>query len=423
MSAVPQAGTSDFSAAPGLADFPKHLPETAVELIISDRHIGPDQLNASAIAIFQAEADLKGLVVVEKTVPLGLINRNEFFAVFAKPFSRELYLKRKCSEFMDTQPLIVDGNMQISEVGSLVAQRGEKALADGFIITVDGKFHGLCDGITLLRALSELQDDQHRQLLSSIDYAGTIQNALLADSRAALEDGMPSKYALLWEPRDIVGGDCFFAKRDERGILIGAIDCTGHGVPGALLTSIAISESNRLAFDDDTRRSPGAMINGLNRRVKAALQQEDASDLSNMRADDGMDAVFVYMDTVDELVKIASAKLPVFVFDHAGHLTTVKGTRKGVGYRETPTDFSWEEHVLKRSDIARIVIATDGLCDQIGEVRKIAFGWNRIREALTQGFSSTVGQQRDLLWHRFLEYQGKQMRRDDVTVICLDVTP
>ena len=403
--------------------FPKHLPETAVELAINDRYIAPDQLNAAAIAIFQSEASLKGLVVVENGRPLGLINRNDFFAVFAKPFSRELYLKRKCAEFMDSQPLIVDGNMQISEVGSLVAGRGEKALADGFIITVNGKFHGLCEGITLLRALSELQEDQHRQLLSSIDYAGTIQNALLADSRAALDEGLSGKYALLWEPRDIVGGDCFFAKRDERGILVGAIDCTGHGVPGALLTSIAISESNRLAFDAETRRSPAAMINGLNRRVKAALQQEDSSDLSNMRADDGMDAVFVYIDQVDAQIKIASAKLPVFLFDHSGHLTTVKGTRKGVGYRETPTDFSWDEHVFNRSALSRIVIATDGLCDQIGEARKIAFGWNRIREALTLGFLTPIEQQRDLLWQRFLDYQGKQMRRDDVTFICLDVTP
>jgi serine phosphatase RsbU (regulator of sigma subunit) len=352
-----------------------------------------------------------------------LINRNNYFARFARPYARELYYHKPCADFVKREFLAVDETTAVSDLGVEVAKLGETALADGFILVSQGRFRGLCTGITLVRALSDIQEDQHRQLLSGIDYASTIQTALMADSRSVLERAFRGRHSIVWMPRDTVGGDCFFAVGGHEGVLIGAIDCTGHGVPGALLTSIALSEANRLSADDGMRTSPAAMLKGLNQRVKAALQQHDANSLDNTRADDGMDAVFVYVDLLDETVKVASAKLPVFLTRTDGDLEVIKGDRKGIGYRDTPADYEWTEHAFVQADLSRMIIATDGLCDQIGEVKAIAFGWNRVRQAIENASNQPIAGQVDGLWNAFVDYQGRQARRDDVTVIGLDFTP
>lgn len=399
---------------------PIKVPEIALDLNYETKWVNPEQKNSEILNLFNKNPNLLGLAVVEDGYPVGVISRTAYFSRFARPFARELHLKRPCREFCRQDVLRVDGAVKIEDLGSQVAESGNDALQDGFVVTSEGRFVGLCDGVTLIRALSDIHVDQHRQLLSGIEYASTIQTAMMVDSRATLARTFGPDHKVKWRPRDAVGGDCFFATQINDGVLMAAIDCTGHGVPGALLTSIALSETNRLATDPDLCRSPAAMIQGLNRRMKASLQQHDASDLENASADDGMDAVFVFHDTIDETVRIASAKLPVFLIRSNGCLETLKGDRKGIGYRDTPVDFEWTEVTVPVSDIRRMIVATDGLCDQIGGPKGIAFGWNRIREAIERHATSTVEGQIDGIWDAFVTYQGDEVRRDDVTVIGLD---
>jgi serine phosphatase RsbU (regulator of sigma subunit) len=350
---------------------------------------------------------------------VGLINRNAFFDRFARPFHRDIFLRRACTTFMDRSPVLVDAEAPLAEVSAQVARGGEKGLNSGFLITREGRFHGHCDGLTLLRVLSDLQEEQHRQLLSSIEYARGIQQALLAESRAVLERRFAGAHAVDWQPRDVVGGDCFFAADDEDGTLIGLIDCTGHGVPGALLTSIALSELNRLTADPALRQRPAALIGGLNQRVKAALQQ--AEDETG-EADEGMDAAFVWIPHAGGEALAASAKLPIVVMSRDGEPEVVKGDRRGVGYRSTATDCEWTEHALRLGEGRRLVLATDGVCDQIGEISQIAFGWTRFRQALGEA-ASTPAEAMVAAGRRALDdWQGAEVRRDDVTVMAIDLS-
>jgi serine phosphatase RsbU (regulator of sigma subunit) len=303
-------------------------------------------------------------------------------------------------------------------VGAFVAQGGEKGLNNGFLITSGGKFYGHCDGLTLLRALSDLQEDQHRQLLSSIEYARGIQQALLAESRAVLQRRFGAGHAVDWQPRDLVGGDCFFAVDDEEGVLVGLIDCTGHGVPGALLTSIALSELNRLTADPALRRHPARLIGGLNQRVKAALQQAGEEDGD---ADEGMDAAFVWIPHRRSEARAASAKLPIIVMGPGGQAQVFKGDRRGVGYRSTAADFTWSEQALPMGEDLKLVLATDGVCDQIGETRGMAFGWTRFRHALASAAAEPAERMVAKAHAALVAWQGEEARRDDVTVLAIDL--
>ncbi len=395
---------------------PRFIPQVAEELAGPATVAAPTMTNAEVMALFAQSPDLNAVVVVDHDRPVGLINRNAFFDRFARPFHREIFLRRPCTVFMDASPVRIESSTPLSDVGAEVARGGEKGLNNGFLITENGKYFGHCDGLSLLRVLSDLQEDQHRQLLSSIDYAHSIQKALLAESRAALQRAFGDDHVVDWEPRDVVGGDCFFALDDEAGILVGLVDCTGHGVPGALLTSIALSELNRLAADPALRRRPAALIQGLNQRVKAALQQTETAD---GEADEGMDAVFVWIPHGGSQILASSAKLPVALIAADGAVEVIKGDRRGVGYRATAIDNAWSEHVIERRPGLRLVLATDGVCDQVGEAAGMGFGWTRFRNALAPMAEAPAKTMVAAGRAAFLEWQGGEARRDDVTILAI----
>ena len=182
-------------------------------------------------------------------------------------------------------------------------------------------------------------------------------------------------------------------------------------MPGALLTSIALSEVNRLATDPQLRRQPGRLLQALNRRIKETLQQGGAE--RENAGDDGMDAAFVWIDRSGRRLLAASAKLPVIVIDVAGEATVLRGDRRSLGYRNTPTDFLWTEHDMATAPGMRLALATDGFSDQIGEAAGFGFGWSRLEGILakTQGGRPGPG---GAIWQALLDWQGGQMRRDDV---------
>lgn len=403
-------------------EFLKRAPERARDLALEGGLVSPEHTNRDIMEMFDADPSLTGVAVVENGRPLGLIHRNAFNSRFAKPWSRELYLKTPCTDSMNPDAMRVEADTTTAELGQIVAGRGEEALAEGFIVTEQGRYAGMCSGITLLRALSELQHEQHRSLLSSIDYAAAIQFALMTGSRHTLAAVFPGEdHGLVWRPRDVVGGDCFFASQLGEGVLVGLVDCTGHGVPGALLTMIAVSEIGRLAADPKLHERPGALLSALNQRVKTALQQHEAGPVVTGRSDDGMDAAFVWIDSRRPRLRAASAKLPVMLLNAEGECETIKGDRKGLGYRDTSGDFAWTEYEVELTGPTRLFLATDGVSDQIGEQRQIAFGWSKAREALKAGAGFTAKRQIGVLWSAFEAYRGREARRDDVTILGLEL--
>ena len=368
---------------------------------------------------FNARPDLHAIAVVEDDQPVGLINRHEFFSYFARPFHRDLFLRKSCVTVMNREPALAPINASIAEVGAVVTAAGPRGLSDGVVLTQSGRYRGLCQGLAVMRALTAIQVQQHKQLLSSIDYASTIQSALLADSRIALKRAFGEEHGLVWGPRDIVGGDCFFASADDCGVLFGLIDGTGHGVPGALLTSIAISETNRLTAQPEVRTRPAELLNRLNRRVKAALNQEAAS--GDSEADDGMDAVFLYLERGAPTIRAASAKLPIFVLSPDGRLDQLKGARKGLGYRDTPVDQTWPELEIPVGTAHRLFLATDGVGDQIGEATPMAFGWRRFGAALQAAAGAPIREQVRAAEQALIAWQGGQERRDDISILGVTV--
>jgi len=389
--------------------------------------VAPQQTNDEVLQLLSDHAEIVSLPVVENGIPIGLINRNIFMDGMAKPFRRELFGRKSCIAFMDKQPLIVPESMGIQELSFKVVGSGGKTLNDGFVITDDaGLYQGVGTGEDLVKVVSHLQAEKNRLVMESINYASVIQKSFLRASRedmaASLDD-----YFIHWEPRDKVGGDYYFCKKFEDGFFIALIDCTGHGVPGAFMTLIMASFLDHILLEDN-RRDPAGALAMMNRKVKIALGQIGEQNIvpiegsrfgiqhDKEQSDDGMDTAFCWVEP--ERMVYAGAKTPLFlVSETATEVTVLEGDRKGVGYVETPMDYAWTNKEIALSPGMGVYLTTDGIIDQIGGPKDIAFGKKRFSALLLEHRSKPMTMQKEIVMNAFYEYQGKQRRRDDVSFL------
>ena len=401
----------------------------AKSLLIDVPVISPAQTNDDVFNIFAEYKEIIGLPVVENGNPVGLINRNIFMDGMAKPFHRDLFNRKSCIAFMDKEPLVVPENMSIQDLSFQVVNSGKKTLNDGFIITNnDGQYLGVGTGEDLVRVVTNLQAEKNRLVMESISYASVIQKSFLRSSKEDLNACLKDFY-MHWEPRDKVGGDYYFCKRFDDGFFFALIDCTGHGVPGAFMTLIMASFIDHILLEDN-RHDPAGALSIMNKKVKTALGQiEDKESLaaeeskfikmiSKDGSDDGMDAAFFWVSQQTGKIIYAGAKTPIFyIGENDQEVSIVDPDRKGVGYVDTPYDFTWTNKEISISQGMSVYLTTDGIIDQIGGPKNIAFGKKRYANILLEHHAKPMLEQEEILMTAFYEYQGKQKRRDDVSLM------
>jgi serine phosphatase RsbU (regulator of sigma subunit) len=378
--------------------------------------IESDSTNSHVMEIFTAHRERACLAVVEGIRPIGLINRNIFLSQMSKPFHRELYDRKSCIAFMDKEPLIVDAQMSIEELTFKTVAFGEKALADGFIVTRNGRFAGLGNGLELMAVVAAMQAEKNRQMMQSIEYASVIQRAMLRASRDALTSTL-SDASLLWEPRDVVGGDFYHFCAYPDGWFGAIADCTGHGVPGAFMTLIASSSLTR-ALGQLGPRNPASLLSAVNRSVKELLGQVDGLD-GTPESDDGLDAAFFWFENATQILNFAGARMSLHVLHpDADQLQTIAGQRMGVGYVDSDFDYEWSISTAQMHPASLIFIATDGLIDQIGGPKKIAFGKRKAFDTIVEQRDQPSAVICEALQAALAVWQGEQSRRDDLTLFC-----
>jgi serine phosphatase RsbU (regulator of sigma subunit) len=378
--------------------------------------IESDSTNHRVMEIFSAHRERACLAVLEGDRPIGLINRNIFLSQMSKPFHRELYDKKSCIAFMDKEPLIVDAGMSIEALTFKTVEYGEKALADGFIVTRNGHFAGLGNGLELMAVVAAMQAEKNRQMMQSIEYASVIQRAMLRASREALSSTLGDA-SLLWEPRDVVGGDFYHFCAYADGWFGAIADCTGHGVPGAFMTLIA-SSSLTQALAQLGPRNPASLLSAVNRSVKEQLGQVNGLD-GTPESDDGLDASFFWFDNATQVLSFAGASMALHVLHpEAEQLETIAGQRMGVGYVDSHFDYQWSVSRVQMQPESLMFIATDGLIDQIGGPKRIAFGKRKAFETIIAHRSQSSSVICEALQTALAVWQGEQARRDDLTLFC-----
>lgn len=260
------------------------------------------------------------------------------------------------------------------------------------------------------RKLIEI-DIQHKNknINDSINYARRIQNAIMPDSNA-ISSALPDSF-ILYKPRDVVSGDFpwFFKRGDD--LYIAAVDCTGHGVPGALLSLIGyfllndIVRSRRVA-------DPGKILDLLDEGVMLTLRQ----DQFDAATKDGMDIALCRINVKAGVVEYAGAHRPLYVMKESG-LEEIKGNRfpVGGGKFKNRTNFTTTRVQMTPGD--GIYFCSDGFPDQFGGPEKSKFGSKRLRELIQQLHHKPAIESATTFKEEWEAWRGDEKQTDDVLLI------
>jgi serine phosphatase RsbU (regulator of sigma subunit) len=249
---------------------------------------------------------------------------------------------------------------------------------------------------------------RNENIMDSIAYAKRIQESVLPEQ--GLLDQLLKDYFVLWKPRDVVGGDFYWARSFSDGFMIAIGDCTGHGVPGAFMTMLAVSALNQLASEDKLDH-PGQLLEELNRELKRTLHQEKRDGLT----DDGLDLGLCCV--VGERVIFASARCSLYIASREG-LKAIKGDRRSIGYRRTSTNHRYTETEHHASQGDCIYLTTDGYPDQNGGEKDYSFGRTRFQAVIERCRDLPMAEQAGFFEGELQGYMQSRQQRDDITVVA-----
>ncbi len=259
----------------------------------------------------------------------------------------------------------------------------------------------------------EIQD-KNRKITESINYAQRIQTSILPNNRI-IRQYLPKSF-IYYHPRDVVSGDFpwFFTKEDY--IYIAAVDCTGHGVPGALLSFIGFFTLNNVV-DHDVTYSASRILDLLHTGVRKTLKQ----DRPDADARDGMDIAFCKINLKNNELQYAGAHRPLFLL-RKGELLEYKGDRKAIGGIPHPkkTEEDFTNYLINIEPGDKIFFFSDGLPDQVGGEEKKKYGPMRIRDLIMGNQDFTMPQYADLFSSDFEAYKGSNRQVDDILLIGIE---
>lgn len=264
------------------------------------------------------------------------------------------------------------------------------------------------DRTSELRETLEHVANVNKHILESIRYAEKIQRSLLP-SKVAM-DRCFNDYFIIEEPRHIVGGDIYLFEDFEDGYLVGVIDCTGHGIPGALMTMLAGSAFKRIV--QKGHRNPAQILKSLNSAVKTSLYPEDRPAPS----DDGMDAGICFVNTETQTLTYAGAKIPL-IYAMADSLHVLKGNRQSIGYKNANTDFDFTNHQIPIQTDMSFYLSTDGIADQTGGPKHFPFGNRRFHALLEDIWKKPFDEQKARIMESYLKWKKNEEQKDDMTVV------
>jgi serine phosphatase RsbU (regulator of sigma subunit) len=219
-------------------------------------------------------------------------------------------------------------------------------------------------------------EEFNRNIQDSIRYAKRIQDAMLP-STETLNRLLPEHF-IFFRPKDVVSGDFYWCRERDGKVFVAAVDCTGHGVPGAFMSLIG----NALLNDIVQRLPephPDVVLNELHHELQTVLRQKETNN------DDGMDICLCMIDPTTRIVEFAGAINPLYAVIQ-GELREFKGTPEELGGRDERSPV-YARHVLDLSDVPHgttmLYLASDGYKDQYNEVKQ-RFMPKRLRPLLTE---------------------------------------
>jgi serine phosphatase RsbU (regulator of sigma subunit) len=258
-----------------------------------------------------------------------------------------------------------------------------------------------------IEAQREAIQRQHDDVIASMVYARRIQTALLPHHEAVYAL-LPHSFILL-QPRDIISGDFYWHAHAHGKIFLAAVDCTGHGVPGALMSLVGNDLLGDIVVARGVHR-PDEALAMLHARTIKALKQEQQHDSSQQ---EGMDIALCAIDLEKRQIEFSGAKCPLLLLRN-GRLQEIKGGRFPIGSHRSG---GFDMHTVPFGPGDTFYLFSDGYRDQFGGPQGKKLLKRGFYDLLLQVSQRPIGEQRQALRQYLLEWRGGEKQIDDVLVI------
>ncbi len=255
-------------------------------------------------------------------------------------------------------------------------------------------------------ALSRANDElavRNKDITDSIRYAKRIQFAILPP-----DIPYPDTY-IYFRPKDIVSGDFYWSINHAGKEFIAAVDCTGHGVPGAFMSFIGYNSLNKIVKENNILQ-PASILNHLNDEVATALHQKGKEIVT-----DGMDVSIICYDPDKKEISYAGAFNPIYIF-HNKELIEIKADRFSIG-RATGREKEFTNHMRKIEPGDIVYVFTDGFADQFGGPEGKKYKTFRLKDFFRAIHLESMEKQREMLEKEFEDWKGKNEQIDDILII------
>ena len=323
------------------------------------------------------------------------------------------YVEETLTNIKDQQKTIISevkvsshGDERIMEIKGIPEMNDDEDLESVLFVSHD---------MTEFKKIEADIKDKNKKISDSINYAQRIQSSLLPDT------GFIQKYFtrsfIFYRPKDVVSGDFPWFLQKGDNIYVAAVDCTGHGVPGALLSFIGYFLLNNIVSADPDL-SAAEITEQLHQEVRKTLKQ----DQEGSKGRDGMDLALCKIDPEKQVLEFCGAHRPLFLV-REGELLEYQGSRKGIGGAPLPRkkEKSFENNTIEYQKGDKIFIFSDGLPDQLGGLERKKFQPRRVREALTQDPNYTMAHFARYFPRAFYEWMGNEKQVDDVLLIGIEL--
>jgi serine phosphatase RsbU (regulator of sigma subunit) len=258
----------------------------------------------------------------------------------------------------------------------------------------------------------KIVEEKNNEINDSINYAKRIQTATIPKANEL--DLCFNEYDILFKPKDVVSGDFYWADKIDNYSLVAVADCTGHGVPGAITSTIGSILLNEI-FHVKRIYQPDLVLQELNRLVKLTLRQEE-----NSLTNDGMDIAFCMWNKQTNELHYSGANRPLYILSVSEGVKEFKPTKVSIG-GQVPLMQNYQFNTIQLKKGDTIILTTDGYADQ--------FGGHREKKLTTKVFKSILSECVDLspkdiklkLEHLHQDWKGKHEQTDDVLVFIFKV--
>jgi len=261
----------------------------------------------------------------------------------------------------------------------------------------------------LIEKQKELVEERNKDILDSITYAKRLQDAILPPL-SIIKQYLPDSF-LLYKPKDIVAGDFYWMERTGDNILIAAADCTGHGVPGALVSVVCSNALNRTVKEFHVTE-PGRILDKVRELVLETFEKSE----SNVQ--DGMDISLCFINTKKNEVQWSGAYNSLWYIQN-GEIHEVPADKQPIGKHDKPVPFNTHNLNLQKGDT--LYLFTDGFADQFGGPKGKKFKYKQMEELLLTNATKSMDEQKNVLEHTLESWKGNLEQVDDILVIGIKI--